>query len=109
MRTIPINLTILIMAVVSTANRASAQFVKIDDFTNATPGTLNHRVSDGPSNGVWNLETSASSVVIAASTTPGAGQPGSGTPLSPQALAIASTSTDGAAYIPLPTPIPTSS
>src|SRR5580700_3148671 len=88
-----IALAVLFLASNFPAQRASAQFIKIDDFTNSTVGAnLNGRVSDGPSNAIWHLTTSGT-IVITNSATPGAGQPGSGTPLSPNALAIATTAT----------------
>src|SRR6266446_1502964 len=82
--------------------QARAQFIKIDDFTGAVLGNLASQTSDGPSNSVWHAVTSTGTIIITNSPTPGAGQPGSGTPLSPNALAATTTGTDGAAYISLP-------
>ncbi len=88
---------------------ARAQFIKVDDFTNSVVGILSGQTSDGPSNAIWHAVSSTASVLITNSPTPGAGQPGSGTPLSPNALAAVSTLTDGAAYVNLPVSLPTTS
>ena len=91
------------------ARQAKAQFIKIDDFTNSALGNLAGQTSDGPNSNVWGHVTSTASVVITSSPTPGAGQPGSGTPLSPNAYAATTTATDGAAVISLPVTIPITS
>jgi hypothetical protein len=102
----------LILGSVFLAQEAKAQFIKIDDFTNSAPGQLSGQTSDGPNANVWGHSTvsgAAGAVIITSSPTPGAGQPGSGTPLSPNAYAATTTSTDGAAVIALPVTIPTTS
>jgi hypothetical protein len=107
-----ITAVVLLLGLGFAARQAKAQFIKIDDFTNSTLGQLSGQTSDGANQNVWGHSTlggAAGAVVITNSTTPGAGQPGSGTPLSPNALAAATTSTDGAAVIALPVTIPTNS
>jgi hypothetical protein len=99
----------LLLAVGFMAQPLKAQFIKIDDFTNSALGNLAGQTSDGPNQNVWGHVTSTGSVVITSSPTPGAGQPGSGTPLSPNAYAATTTATDGAAVISLPVTIPTNS
>ena len=90
------------------ARPAYSQFIKIDDFVNATQANLAGQTSDGPSNSVWHGLTSASVVTVTNSTTPGVGLAGSGTPLTTNCAQTLDTS-DGAAYIALPVPITTSS
>jgi Concanavalin A-like lectin/glucanases superfamily/Immunoglobulin domain len=98
----------LLMGLAIFCPQAKAQFIRIDDFANATNGNLNLQVSDGPSNAVWHAVSSASVVTISQSTTPGVGLPGSGTPLNTNAATTTDVG-DGAAYIALPMPIPTNS
>jgi hypothetical protein len=100
---------VLVFGFALIGQQARARFIKIDDFTSAVLGNLASQTSDGPSNSIWHAVTSTSTIIITNSPTPGAGQPGSGTPLSPNALVATTTGNDGAAYISLPVSIPTTS